>query len=45
MISIIKEELDYDGVSVVIPRRQCVQTMKDKELVAKVKELKLNEFK
>ena len=41
MIKIMEEELAYDGVSVVIPRRQCVQTMKNKELVAKVKELKL----
>jgi indolepyruvate ferredoxin oxidoreductase alpha subunit len=41
MIKIMDEELAYNGVSVVIPRRQCVQTMKNKELVAKVKELKL----
>ncbi len=41
LIKIFEEELEYDGVSVVIPRRQCVQTMKNKELVAKVKELKL----
>lgn len=45
MIKIIDEELEYEGVSVIIPRRQCVQTMKNKELVAKVKELKLNEPK
>ena len=44
MIKILEEELAYDGISVVIPRRQCVQTMKNKELVAKVKELKLNDF-
>jgi indolepyruvate ferredoxin oxidoreductase alpha subunit len=42
MVSIIEEELQYKGVSVIIPRRQCVQTMKNKDLVAKVKELKLN---
>jgi len=41
MIQIMEEELAYDGISVIIPRRQCVQTMKNKELVAKVKELKL----
>jgi len=42
MVALLKEELAYDGVSVIIPRRQCVQTMKDKELVMKVKELGLN---
>ena len=26
-VSIIKEELDYMGVSVIIPRRECVQTL------------------
>lgn len=28
--SIIKEELEYKGVSVLIPRRECIQTMKRK---------------
>ncbi len=42
MVNILKEELAYDGVSVVIPRRQCIQTMKNKELKTKVKELGLN---
>ena len=41
MIQIMKEEMEYKGVSVIIPRRQCVQTMKNKALVAKVKELGL----
>ena len=26
-VNIIKEELDYMGVSVIIPRRECVQTL------------------
>lgn len=26
-VKILKEEIDYEGVSVVIPRRECVQTM------------------
>ena len=41
MTEIIKEELEYDGVSVVIPRRQCVQTMKDKNLAERLKQLGL----
>ncbi|MEA3318360.1 MAG: thiamine pyrophosphate-dependent enzyme [Bacteroidota bacterium] len=41
MVELIKKELAYDGVSVIIPRRQCVQTMKNKELIARVKELNL----
>jgi indolepyruvate ferredoxin oxidoreductase alpha subunit len=45
MLAILEEELAYDGVSVVIPRRQCVQTMKDKDLKARVKELGLNDKK
>ena len=28
--SIIREELEYKGVSVIIPRRECIQTMKRK---------------
>ena len=45
MVALLKEELAYDGVSVIIPRRQCVQTMKDQELRMKVKELGLNDKK
>jgi indolepyruvate ferredoxin oxidoreductase alpha subunit len=45
MVALLKEELAYDGVSVIIPRRQCVQTMKDKDLAIKVKELGLNNRK
>ncbi|MBN2683277.1 MAG: indolepyruvate ferredoxin oxidoreductase [Bacteroidales bacterium] len=41
MVQIIKEELAYNGVSVIIPRRQCVQTMKNKNLAEKIKELGL----
>ena len=26
-VKVLKEEIDYEGVSVVIPRRECVQTM------------------
>ncbi len=31
MVAIIKEEIDYNGVSVIIPRRECVQTLKRKK--------------
>jgi indolepyruvate ferredoxin oxidoreductase alpha subunit len=41
MTDIMREELAYEGVSVIIPRRQCVQTMKNKKLVEKVKEMGL----
>lgn len=41
MTQIIKEELEYEGVSVIIPRRQCVQTMKNKKLAERLKELNL----
>jgi len=41
MTDIMREELAYKGVSVIIPRRQCVQTMKNKKLVEKVKEMGL----
>jgi indolepyruvate ferredoxin oxidoreductase alpha subunit len=27
MVAIIKEEIDYNGVSVIIPRRECIQTL------------------
>lgn len=41
MVKIMKEELAYNGVSVIIPRRQCVQTMKNKKLAEQLKELGL----
>ena len=41
MVKIIKEELAYNGISVVIPRRQCVQTVKNKDLALKLKDLNL----
>lgn len=31
MTSIIKEEIEYNGVSVIIPRRECIQTLKRKK--------------
>ncbi len=31
MLQIIREELDYNGVSVIIPRRECIQTLKRKK--------------
>jgi indolepyruvate ferredoxin oxidoreductase alpha subunit len=31
MLQIIREELDYPGVSVIIPRRECIQTLKRKK--------------
>ena len=30
MIAIIKEEVEYNGVSVIIPRRECIQTLSRK---------------
>jgi indolepyruvate ferredoxin oxidoreductase alpha subunit len=41
MVEIMKEELAYNGVSVIIPRRQCVQTMKNKVLAEQLKQLGL----
>ena len=41
MVNIMKEELAYQGVSVVIPRRQCIQTMKNKILAEQLKVLNL----
>jgi indolepyruvate ferredoxin oxidoreductase alpha subunit len=41
MVEIMKEELAYNGVSVIIPRRQCVQTMKNKKLAEQLKALNL----
>ena len=31
MRTILREELDYHGLSVIIPRRECVQTLKRKK--------------
>ena len=42
MVKIMKEEIAYQGVSVIIPRRQCVQTVKNKKLAAEIKKLGLN---
>ncbi len=41
MIQTMKEELAYNGVSVIIPRRQCVQTMKNKKLAEQLVQLNL----
>jgi indolepyruvate ferredoxin oxidoreductase alpha subunit len=41
MVQIMKEELEYKGVSVIIPRRQCVQTMKNKKLAEQLVKLNL----
>lgn len=41
MVEIIKKEMDYQGVSVIIPRRQCIQTLKNKDLGQKIRELGL----
>ncbi len=41
MVKTIKEELEYQGVSVVIPRRQCIQTVRNKSLAEKLRELNL----
>jgi indolepyruvate ferredoxin oxidoreductase alpha subunit len=30
MVKILQEEIDYKGVSVIIPRRECIQTLKRK---------------
>lgn len=41
MVKTIKEEMEFDGVSIIIPRRQCIQTLKNKDLGQKIRELKL----
>lgn len=41
MIDLLKQEMAYEGVSVIIPRRQCIQTIKDKDLGQRIRELKL----
>jgi len=37
MVKVLREELTYEGVSVVIPRRECVQTAPKSKMEAKVK--------
>lgn len=32
MTKIIREEIEYEGVSVIIPRRECLQTLKRKKI-------------
>lgn len=32
MTAVIKEEIEYNGVSVIIPRRECIQTLKRKKI-------------
>jgi len=39
-VQILKEEIDYEGVSVVIPRRECVQTMTRRVRAQQKKEAK-----
>ena len=41
MVDIIKKELAYEGVSVIIPRRQCVQTTRNVALNQRITELNL----
>lgn len=41
MIETLKNEMNYQGVSVIIPRRQCIQTLRDKDLGQKIRELGL----
>jgi indolepyruvate ferredoxin oxidoreductase alpha subunit len=31
MTQVIREEIEYNGVSVIIPRRECLQTLKRKK--------------
>lgn len=38
MVKVIREELLYDGVSVIIPRRECIQTVTRSKKEQKVKE-------
>ncbi|MFN8255165.1 MAG: thiamine pyrophosphate-dependent enzyme [Bacteroidales bacterium] len=41
MVKIIRDEMNFHGVSVIIPRRQCIQTVRNKELGQKLRELNL----
>ncbi|MEA3496601.1 MAG: thiamine pyrophosphate-dependent enzyme [Bacteroidota bacterium] len=40
-VKVIKEELEYNGVSVVIPRRECVQTIARRNKLIKQKKINL----
>ncbi|MCK4957662.1 MAG: indolepyruvate ferredoxin oxidoreductase, partial [Candidatus Cloacimonetes bacterium] len=35
-VKVFREEFDYEGVSVIIPRRECIQTLAQKHRTAKV---------
>ena len=41
MVETLKKEMNYQGVSVVIPRRRCVQTVRNKSLTERLKVLNL----
>lgn len=41
MVNIIRKELEYNGVSVLIPRRQCIQTTRNVKLNKRLTELNL----
>jgi len=41
MVNTLKSEMAYQGVSVIIPRRQCIQTLKNKDLAQKLRDLSL----
>jgi indolepyruvate ferredoxin oxidoreductase, alpha subunit len=43
MIDVIKEEIDYKGVSVIIPRRECIQTVTRSKKEQKVKSLEVSQ--
>jgi indolepyruvate ferredoxin oxidoreductase alpha subunit len=40
MVKVLREEMLYEGVSVIIPRRECIQTLarSKKEIKVKVEE-------
>jgi indolepyruvate ferredoxin oxidoreductase alpha subunit len=41
MVEVMKKELAYPGVSVIIPRRQCIQTTRNVALNERIRELNL----
>jgi indolepyruvate ferredoxin oxidoreductase alpha subunit len=43
MIDVIKEEINYEGVSVIIPRRECIQTVTRSKKEGKVKTLEVSQ--
>ena len=43
MIEVIKEEIGYEGVSVIIPRRECIQTVTRSKKEKKVKSLEISD--